>query len=202
MLVEHRDEVLATLAELKGRTFDEPEKTARVRLRLTTAAATTVADVTTAMATSPPAAAANDGVQAGPPHFGTRVETAPALPALAVPVVGASLSVQVDDCSAAVVEWFESLSARLEAFHLPLECEKDETWGSRLLIVKKGGGFHFSAEEQELLTYLLTYVLTYLLTYLLTYFGGWATQTSGSRAASTAARPPTPLLTHWACSST
>jgi hypothetical protein len=33
---------------------------------------------------------------------------------------------------------------------LPLECEKEETWGKRLLIAKKGGGHHYSDQEREL----------------------------------------------------
>jgi hypothetical protein len=61
-----------------------------------------------------------------------------------------SLAVRFQDDSLAVVGWFEGVSARLESFHLPLECEKDETWGSRLAIAKKGGGMHYSDEERGL----------------------------------------------------
>jgi hypothetical protein len=64
--------------------------------------------------------------------------------------VAMSLAVRFQDDSLAVVGWFEGVSARLESFHLPLECEKDETWGSRLAIAKKGGGMHYSDEERGL----------------------------------------------------
>lgn len=42
-------------------------------------------------------------------------------------VVRGSLSLRTIDTSAVVVSWFQQISARLEALHLPLECEKDET---------------------------------------------------------------------------
>ena len=64
--------------------------------------------------------------------------------------VSTQLSLRLLDTSAAVTGWFSALSAQLEALHLPLECEKDETWGSRLAIAKKGGGWHYAAEEQAL----------------------------------------------------
>lgn len=63
-------------------------------------------------------------------------------------VVRAQLVVELIDSSAPVVSWFEALTATLEKLHLPLECEKGETWGGRLAIPKKGGGMHFSNDEQ------------------------------------------------------
>ncbi|KAL1496047.1 hypothetical protein AB1Y20_014676 [Prymnesium parvum] len=62
--------------------------------------------------------------------------------------VSARLSVEPADASAPVVAWFSEVCRQLEALHLPLECEKGETWGARLAIPRKGGGTHFSAEEQ------------------------------------------------------
>jgi hypothetical protein len=35
---------------------------------------------------------------------------------------------------------------------LPLEGEKEETWGERLVIAKKGGGSHYTAAELKLAT--------------------------------------------------
>ena len=54
------------------------------------------------------------------------------------------------DACAPVLHWWEAQSRRMEELCLPLEGEKDETWGQRLAIAKKGGGSHYTAAELEL----------------------------------------------------
>lgn len=56
------------------------------------------------------------------------------------------------DAAAPVLSWWEVQSRRMEELCLPLEGEKEETWGERLVIAKKGGGSHYTAAELKLAT--------------------------------------------------
>ena len=62
------------------------------------------------------------------------------------------VEVEPYDASLAAVRWFDRVQRQLEELNLPLECEKEETWGDRLRIGRKGGGFHFSDAELQLAT--------------------------------------------------
>ena len=128
VLAERREEVLALLSELKEKTFPTPSPRPRVWVSLR------VPPPSPPSPPSPPAPPAPPSPSSPPPSK----------------PVAMSLAVRFQDDSSAVVGWFEDVSVRLESFHLPLECEKDETWGSRLAIAKKGGGMHYSDEERSL----------------------------------------------------
>lgn len=135
-LVDQKPEVLRLLNDLKSRTFAPPELV-RVCLHLTMAAGSKVEGSAMAAATAAAVDVTDDaGADGGSSSVTTHVDT--------------RLTLRLVDTSAPVVAWFTQLSGALESVGLPLECEKEETWGDRLLIAKKGGGHHFSEGEREL----------------------------------------------------